>query len=194
MKRYWFVPMMAVFLLPVTLNAKELGHQALLQALAEGGKVIMMRHASTEAAEPAVSMNLSGDCTQEQNLSAEGRAEAQAIAAAFKAHSIKIDKVYSSEFCRARDTATIAFGGAEAWNALNLAESMSADDSAFLMLDVQEKNGDFSGKGNMVMVTHRSNINTITFVQTEPANMVILQPDGVGNTDVLGVLTVEDLR
>ena len=186
--------LLVIMMLPMYLHAEDDSTQTLLQALAEGGKVIMMRHASTQEAEPAVSMNLSGDCTQEQNLSAEGRAEAQKIAATFQAHGIKIDKVYSSEFCRARDTASIAFGGSESWSALNLAESMDAGESAFLMLDVQEKMGDFSGQGNMVMVTHRSNINTITFVQTEPANMLVLQPDGVGNIGVLGVLTVEDLR
>ena len=195
MKKFLLIPVLLLpLVLPFSLSAKEPGPKALLEALAEGGKVIMMRHASTQEAEPAVSMNLSGDCTQEQNLSAEGRAEAEAIAATFQAHGIKIDKVYSSEFCRARDTASIAFGGSESWTALNLAESMDAGESAFLMLDVQEKMGDFDGQGNMVMVTHRSNINTITFVQTEPANMVILQPDGVGNTNVLGVLTVEELR
>ncbi|MBE0511164.1 MAG: histidine phosphatase family protein [Chromatiales bacterium] len=179
---------MLMLLLPGSHAAEQ---ETLLKALAEGGKVIMMRHASTEAAEPVVSMNLSGNCSEEQNLSAEGKAEARAIAEAFKKHGIQIDKVYSSEFCRARDTAQIAFGGAESWAALNLAESMDAGDSAFLMLDVQEKLGDFSGKGNLVMVTHRSNINTIVFQQIDAGDMVVINPNG---TEVLGVLKAEQLR
>lgn len=182
------------FSLSITAQAKEApGHAALLKSLAEGGKVILMRHSSTEAAEMEVSMRLSGDCSQEQNLSEDGRAEAALIAKSFQAHGIHIEKVYSSEYCRARETAEIAFGGSEAWHALNLAETMSTDDAAFLMLDVQEKMGDFAGKGVMVLISHRSNINTITFQQTEPSNMVILQPDGVGNTEVLGVLPVDVL-
>ena len=193
MRKLLLTPLLLALGLPLVLNAGEPDRQGLLDALAEGGKVIMMRHASTEEAEPAVSMHLSGDCDQEQNLSAAGRAEAEAISRTFKAHGIVVEKVYSSEYCRARDTARIAFGGGEAWAALNLAESMDESESAFLMMDVEERMGDFAGEGNMVMVTHRSNINTITFQQTEPANMVILQPDGLGNTEVLGILTVEDL-
>jgi phosphohistidine phosphatase SixA len=182
------VMLFAAFSFSLAVQAEELTPQALIQALAEGGKVIMMRHASTEKAEPAVSMNLSDDCSQEQNLSAQGRAEAKKIADIFQSHSINVEQVYTSEYCRARKTAEISFGGGEAWHALNLAETMSADDSAFLMLDVQEKMGDFVGKGNLVMVTHRSNINTITFQQTEPSEMVILQPDGLGNTHLLGTV------
>lgn len=181
---------LAAALLPWSMNVHASDPQALIDALKAGGKVIMMRHASTEAAEPAVSMTLGANCSEEQNLSPEGKAEAMAIAESFKKHGIQIDKVYSSEFCRARDTAQIAFGGAESWAALNLAESMDASESAFLMLDVQEKLGDFSGKGNLVMITHRSNINTIVFQQTDAGDMVVINPDGV---EVLGVLKAEQL-
>ncbi len=196
MKNRLFAPIaIAAMLLPFTAVAKDVAQQSLIQALQEGGKVIMMRHASTQSAEPAVSMHLSdGNCAEEQNLSAAGRAEAEAIAQAFAAKGIEVDQVYHSEFCRAAETATIAFGGGEAWNALNLAESMDAGESAFLMMDVEERMGDFAGSANLVMVTHRSNINTITFQQTEPADMVILQPDGIGNSEVLGTLPVDALR
>lgn len=182
------VMLCAGFTIPLAVSAKELTQQDLIQALADGGKVIMMRHASTEKAEPTVSMNLSYDCSQEQNLSAQGRAEAKKIAEIFHAHGINVEQVNTSEYCRARETAEIAFGSGETWNALNLSETMNADDSAFLMLDVQERMGDFVGSGNLVLVTHRSNINTITFQQTEPSEMVILQPDGLGNTRVLGII------
>ncbi len=183
----------AALLLPLAISAAETEQQALLSALSEGGKVVIMRHASTQEAEAEVSMRLSSDCSEEQNLSAEGRAEARQIATAFAAHGITVDAVYSSEYCRARETAEIAFGGGEAWAALNLAERMERDRSAFLMMDVEERMGDFRGDGNLVLVTHRSNINTILFQQTEPSDMVILQPDGSGGVDLLGLLPVAEL-
>ena len=44
-------------------------------------------------------------------LNDQGIAEAEAIGAGFEANDILIGKVISSEYCRAKDTATIAFGG-----------------------------------------------------------------------------------
>ena len=192
MKKSLAITLFLGALLPWSLQAKEPDRQALLQALAEGGKVVLMRHAATEEASAEVSMRLAGDCAQEQNLSAEGRAQAQAIAALIEAARVPVQEVISSEYCRARDTARIAFGGGEAWAALNLSEAMAEADSAFLFMDVEERMGDYQGEGNLVLISHRSNINILVFEQTEPADMVVLQPDGVGNVEVIGVLRAAD--
>jgi phosphohistidine phosphatase SixA len=163
----------------------------LWEALAEGGKVVMMRHTQSEDAAAEVSMHLAedGDCSAEQNLSAEGREQAEALGARFRKHRVTVDAVLSSEFCRARQTAELAFGeDYESWNALNLAEVLPASEAEWLMEDVRERIGDFSGEGNLVMVSHRSNINTITFQQTEPGDMVVLEPDDFGGFTVLGTI------
>ena len=140
---------------------------ALWSALAEGGKVVMIRHTQSEVAIPEVSMHLSadGDCTQEQNLSEEGREQARALGALFQVHGVTVDAVMSSEFCRARETAELAFGGRGAWTPLNLIEALPAGESEWLMEDVRERMGDFDGEGVLVLVSHRSNINTIEVSQ-----------------------------
>ena len=161
------------------------------EALAEGGKVVMMRHTQSEDATAEVSMHLAddGDCSAEQNLSAEGRQQAEALGARFREHGVTVDAVLSSEFCRARQTAELAFGeDYESWNALNLAEVLPSSEAEWLMEDVRERIGDFSGDGTLVMVSHRSNINTITFQQTEPGDMVVLEPDDFGGFTVLGTI------
>lgn len=166
---------------------------ALWSALAEGGKVVMIRHTQSEEATPEVSMHLSadGDCTQEQNLSEEGREQARALGALFQVHGVTVDAVMSSEFCRARETAELAFGGYEAWTPLNLIEALPAGESEWLMEDVRERMGDFDGEGVLVLVSHRSNINTITFRQTEPGDIVVVEPDGLGGFGVLGLIPRE---
>jgi len=163
---------------------------ALWSALADGGKVVMMRHTQSEEATPEVSMHRSaeGDCSQEQNLSEDGRDQARALGARFEEHGVAVDTVLSSEFCRARQTAELAFGGYEAWTPLNLVESLPAGESEWLMEDVRERMGDFDGDGVLVLVSHRSNINTITFEQTEPGDMVITEPDEFGGFNVLGLI------
>lgn len=163
----------------------------LWEALAEGGKVVMMRHTQSEEATVEASMHLAedGDCSAEQNLSAEGREQAEALGARFREYGVTVDVVLSSEFCRARQTAESAFGeDYESWNALNLAEVLPASEAEWLMEDVRERIGDFSGEGNLVMVSHRSNINTITFQQTEPGDMVVAEPDDFGGFTVLGTI------
>jgi phosphohistidine phosphatase SixA len=163
---------------------------ALWEALAEGGRVVMMRHTQSEEASAEVSMHLAedGDCNAEQNLSAEGRQQAEELGARFREHGVTVDAVLSSEFCRARQTAELAFGNFESWNALNLAEILPASEAEWLMEDVRERIGDFSGEGNLVIVSHRSNINTITFQQTEAGDMVVVEPDDFGGFTVLGTI------
>lgn len=172
-----------------------LADEALWAALKEGGKVVMIRHTLSEEAEAERSMRLApGDCAQEVNLTDEGREQARQLKAAIEKHGVPVAGVLSSEFCRARETAELAFGEAEAWNALNLVNAMPAADADFLMEDVRDRIGGFSGEGNLFMISHRPNINTITFQNVEAGSLVVLQPDGTGMFEVLGVIAVEDYQ
>ncbi len=173
-------------------NADDAGDTALWSALAEGGKVMLMRHAESEEASPEVSLTLDpdGDCSREQNLSDQGRAQAEALRRALQAHAIQVETVLSSELCRARQTATLAFGDYEPWNALNLPQVLPADESAWLIEDVRERIADYSGAANLALVTHRGTINTLTFQLTEPADIVVLEPGEAGDFAVLGTLTL----
>jgi hypothetical protein len=86
---------------------------ALWSALAEGGKVILIRHAQSEEATPEVALNLDqdGDCSREQNLSAQ----AEALGKRLRQQDVEVETVLTSELCRARQTAELAFGAAEPW-------------------------------------------------------------------------------
>jgi len=171
-------------------NSLAADEPALWSALADGGKVVMIRHTQSEEATPEVSMHLSPerDCAEEQNLSEEGREQARALGERFQEQGVTVDAVMSSEFCRARQTAELAFGDYEAWTPLNLIESLPAGETEWLMEDVRERIGEFDGDGVLVLVSHRSNINTITFRQTEPGDMVVTEPEGFGAFDVLGMI------
>ena len=87
--------------------------------LRAGGVAVLLRHSITDAGigdPPGFRLD---DCSTQRNLSAEGRAQAQRIGAWFKARGLVPARVRSSALCRCIDTGTIAFGGAEAWEALN---------------------------------------------------------------------------
>ena len=81
----------------------------LVSALQSGGHIIYMRHSITEHALENKVTEVLGDCSQQRNLSAEGRALATIIGNAMTQLAIPIGQVYSSPYCRAKDTADLTF-------------------------------------------------------------------------------------
>ena len=80
----------------------------LFNQLREGGKLIFIRHAYAPGSGDPDNFNLN-DCSTQRNLSEEGRKQAEYIGEFFRDKKIKIDKVLSSEWCRCKETAKIAF-------------------------------------------------------------------------------------
>ena len=77
--------------------------------LREGGYVIFFRHvlADDGADQPGLDVD---DCTQQRNIREPGLRDARTIGNAFRLLDIPVATVYSSEYCRAKETAGIAFG------------------------------------------------------------------------------------
>jgi hypothetical protein len=89
--------------------------EALWQRLAEGGFVIFIRHARTDFnVTDAINGVTIGDCSTQRPLSNIGRDDMRALGATFQRRAIPVAKVYSSEFCRAVESAELAF----AWTGL----------------------------------------------------------------------------
>ena len=83
-------------------------NKKLLNQLEDGGKIIFIRHAYAPGSGDPNNFNLN-DCSTQRNLSDEGRKQAEYIGEFFRNKKIKIDKVLSSEWCRCKETAKIAF-------------------------------------------------------------------------------------
>ena len=93
-----------------TTEPQRLGPIELVEALREGGYVVYLRHAVTDRSkedDPVLDLD---DCSTQRNLSDNGRDQAREIGEGFRALAIPIDAVYSSEYCRTRETAELAFG------------------------------------------------------------------------------------
>lgn len=87
-------------------NAKS--GAALVSALRQGGLVIYFRHADTGPAYQEQGVDLMR-CDTQRNLNDKGRVEAEQIGGQFRRLGIPIGEVLSSEFCRCRETAELAF-------------------------------------------------------------------------------------
>ena len=96
-----------------TTEPQRLGPIELVEALREGGYVVYLRHAVTDRSkedDPVLDLD---DCSTQRILSEDGRDQSRGIGGAFRKLAIPVGDVYSSEYCRTRETAELAFGGYE---------------------------------------------------------------------------------
>jgi broad specificity phosphatase PhoE len=154
-----------------------------------GGQVIMIRHAITTPGvgdPPAMRLD---ECTSQRNLTDQGRAHARRVGEAVRARGIRVDRVLSSPWCRCLETARIAFGTAETWAPLgNLYGRPELREEQ--VRQMQSTLSERHAGGNVVLVSHGSTISAVTGVSPEPAEMVIVTPQGGGRFAVAGRLTV----
>lgn len=93
---------------PPTLEARELRER--LPELRRGGFVLYLRHCLTRLDQQDQQPFVANDCNTQRNLSDEGRQQASAIGAAFRKLKIPVGRILASPYCRAVDTAQLAFG------------------------------------------------------------------------------------
>ena len=155
-------------------------------ALREPGAVAIMRHALAPGTGDPANLTL-GDCSTQRNLDPRGRAQSDAIGAAFKARGITFDAVLSSQWCRTMETARLLdLGPVTETPALN---SFFRDRStrAAQTRDVEALL--YQSEGRLMLVTHFVNISALTGQTTTSGEVLVIRatPDG---TEVLGRILI----
>ena len=126
----------------------------LINKLKDGGKLIFIRHAHAPGNGDPINFNLN-DCSTQRNLNDEGRKQAKLIGEFFTKNKVVIDNVLSSEWCRCKETAKIAFKNFSTNSFLNSFYSskyVKNKDKQIRALNVYLKN--FGIKQNLILVTH----------------------------------------
>jgi broad specificity phosphatase PhoE len=181
-----FLVAAAALALPGTALAAE----DLWARLRRGNAVLLMRHATTEPGLGDPKGYRLDDCRTQRNLSEEGRAEARRVGERLARERVTVERVYSSPWCRCRDTAQLAFGRFEEWEPLS---------SVF---DFPDREPDYSERvkkriatvgrpgrrGNVAMVTHNVNIAALTRESVAPAEIVVVEAQGCCGLRMLGRL------
>ena len=115
MNKFSLVKIILLSVLAVNLTASSLikfnsfkDDKVLIQELQKGGYSFYFRHSKTLRTKRLKEIDLS-DCSTQRNLSEEGKILAKTIGEHLKTLNIKIDKVLSSPYCRAKDTAMYMF-------------------------------------------------------------------------------------
>lgn len=88
-----------------------------VRVLRTGGVVAAFRHANAPGTFDPPGFLLE-QCATQRNLDDAGRAQARRIGAWFAAQSLQPSAVRSSPWCRCIETATLAFGTVQRWDAL----------------------------------------------------------------------------
>ena len=93
------------------LAASQLTHAGLKEDLETGSYVLMMRHADAPGYSDPDGYNLN-DCSTQRNLGATGKTQAKMIGQWLTTQGIESAQVFSSPWCRCKDTAALLNKGA----------------------------------------------------------------------------------
>lgn len=146
--------------------------------LRDGEHVVLLRHAMAPGAADPGNFDIE-KCSTQRNLSERGKLQARKTGALFAARAAPTGRVLTSRYCRTKETARLAFGGAEDFAPL---DPPATDETARKeQLDaVLKEVRDYSGSGNLVLVTHLETIEALTGESAREGEAVIVSPDGDG--------------
>ena len=149
-----FLKLFLIIFISLSSSVKADFNEKLFKQLNDGGKLIFIRHAYAPGSGDPNNFNLN-DCSSQRNLSNEGKIQAKNIGKFFKKNKIMVDKVLSSEWCRCKETADLAFEIFETENFLNSFYSSKFEkNKKQQMLDLKKYVKKYKGKKNLVLVTH----------------------------------------
>ena len=145
-------------------------------ALAEDA-IVLFRHAHAPGIGDPPDFKL-GDCSTQRNLDNQGREQARRIGAAFENRNIKTALVLASQWCRAVETAELAFPGRvkqqaafnSFFNARDL-ELPQTDEARRILLS-------WTGPGALVVVTHQVNITALVGIAPTSGEGIVIVPRG----------------
>ena len=149
-----FFKFFIIIFITLTTSVKADLNKKLINQLEEGGKLIFIRHAYAPGSGDPNNFNLN-DCSTQRNLNNEGRQQAKYIGEFFKENKIEIDNVLSSEWCRCKETAKIAFKDFTTNSFLNSffsSEYSKNKDKQIVSLNGYVKK--FESNKNLILITH----------------------------------------
>ena len=160
-----------LFLLATQARATEAGW-ALLR---DGEHVVLLRHAMAPGAADPANFDIE-KCSTQRKLSDRGKQQARKIGALFAARAASTERVLTSRYCRTKETARLAFGDAEDFAPLDPPPADETARKEQLDLILKEVR-DYSGSGNLVLVTHLETIEALTGQSAREGEAVIVRAD-----------------
>ena len=170
----------------LTCSVKADLNNNLIDELKQGGKLIFIRHAYAPGNGDPQNFNLY-DCSTQRNLSENGREQSKKIGNLFLKNKIDINNVYSSEWCRCKETALIAFDNFETKNFLNsFYSSKFKKNKKIQMKNLKEYINNWNSDKNLILITHYVVISEALDYATSSGEIVITDKNfnKIGNVEI----------
>jgi phosphohistidine phosphatase SixA len=143
------------------------------------GSIVLFRHANAPGVGDPPGFKL-GECRTQRNLDDTGRAQARRIGEQFRQRGIRVGAVLTSQWCRTRETAELAFPGQVRedpnFNSFFGDRSSEPAQTAAALATLTR----WRGPGVLVVVTHQVNISALTDTGTGSSEGVVVQPADKG--------------
>jgi phosphohistidine phosphatase SixA len=179
---------------PIETNVAQsnLSVTELIKVLQSGGYVLYMRHGMTDHEQKDNTRDFT-DCTQQRNLSNSGREQIKKIGEIIQALKIPIGKVLSSPYCRAKDTAKIAFNTFTIEPKLQFSISKNKKESQLLGEQLKQMMHQArTEKQNAVFVGHTSNLRDGLGVWPKPEGVIVIFQNQQGKLHFRGMIKPND--
>ena len=169
MKKVCLILIIGLFIFINNVYSSEL----ILNSLKEGNKIIFIRHAIAPGNGDPDNFDIN-DCETQRNLSEKGIKQSKNIGIYFEKNQIKIDKILSSEWCRCKDTAKIAFNNFETFDSLNsFYDAKFAQNEDMQIKNLKKYIKSWESDKNLILVTHFVVISSILNVGISSGEMII---------------------
>jgi broad specificity phosphatase PhoE len=177
---------------PSTL-AERPGGRDLVARLRQGGHVIFIRHAATEATQDDPRPDLADPSTQ-RNLSDDGRGQARQLGHAIRRLRIPVGTVLASPYKRTRETAELAFGRDRVHVTRDLLnEAFPGTDDKDLARRLRRLLATRPPAGqNTVLVSHGFNLQGATGLTVGEGESAVFAPGDAGHSSLVARITVEE--
>jgi hypothetical protein len=155
-----------------------------IEALKGGGYIIYFRHFETGADTPDQHLATLQDCATQRQLNEQGARQAVRVRNAFQSMKLPVGQVLASPFCRAWQSADLAFGRHVKVDGLKLPPSKDYTDAdkAAMREALQPLLGKAPAPGtNTIIMAHDDNMPAVggPEIRTQ-GEAVIVRPDGKG--------------
>jgi phosphohistidine phosphatase SixA len=173
-----------------SLSSAQASEQAAWAALKQGA-IVLFRHSNAPGVGDPPGMQI-GDCKTQRNLDESGREQARRIGAAFRSQGVEVGGVFSSQWCRALETAELAFPGVKraepAFNSFFENRPQAAPQTIAARQILQ----DWRGPGALVVTSHQVNISALTNAAPGSGEGVVVEWDsGSKQLNVIGRLRID---
>ncbi len=181
----------AVFFLVCTIPKLSFAADTgLWDSLRSGEYIAIMRHALAPGTGDPAEFTLS-DCNTQRNLSDKGREQAKRIGERFRKNGIQAADVFSSQWCRCLDTATLL--------ELGPVQELPIINSFFRNFEQREPQTQALRQWiasqafdvPLVLITHQVNITALTGVYPSSGEMVVIELSDDGEIKVVGTMTTD---